>query len=174
MMSKNLRAILDLLSCPDDGQPLRLANTQLACNGCGRAFPLHGESLVELLPSRPAPLPALVSAEYRNAYLMLFEQQFQEYNTCVAWGAEEAATASWIRKRRRQVLVVQPLVIEGTAPNASVLCDIFLAHRLFPAALSEFPRPPSLPGHANPRRRTRFHAAEIDSGLFEADGKSGR
>jgi len=124
MMSKNLRAILDLLSCPDDGQPLRLANTQLACNGCGRAFPLHGESLVELLPSRPAPLPALVSAEYRNAYLMLFEQQFQEYNTCVAWGAEEAATASWIRKRRRQVLVVQPLVIEGTAPNASVLCDI--------------------------------------------------
>jgi SAM-dependent methyltransferase len=123
-MSGKLRTILDLLSCPDDGQPLRLASTQLLCSGCGRNFPLHGEYLAEILPSRPAQLPASASADYRRAYLMLFDQQFQKDNTCLAWGAEETATAAWIRKRRRQVIAVHPLVAEGAERGASVLCDI--------------------------------------------------
>ena len=123
-MLEKLRTIVDLLSCPDDGQTLRLAGAQLLCSGCGRVFPLHGEDFAEILPSRPARLPESVSAEYRSAYLMLFEQQFQKDNTCLAWGAEEAATASWIRKRRRQVIAVRPLVTEGVKPDASVLCDI--------------------------------------------------
>jgi hypothetical protein len=123
-MSGKLRTILDLLSCPDDGQPLRLASTQLLCSGCGRNFPLHGEYLAEILPSRPAQLPASASADYRRAYLMLFDQQFQKDNTRLAWGAEETATAAWIRKRRRQVIAVHPLVAEGAERGASVLCDI--------------------------------------------------
>lgn len=123
-MSGKLRAILDLLSCPDDGQPLRLTRAQLLCGGCGRNFPLHGEDLAEILPSRPARLPASASADYRRAYLMLFDQQFQKDNTCLAWGAEETATAAWIRKRRRQVTAVHPLVTEGAERGALVLCDI--------------------------------------------------
>jgi SAM-dependent methyltransferase len=123
-MSEKLRTILDRLSCPDDGQPLRLARTQLLCSGCGRSFPLHGDDFAEILPSRRACLPASTSAEYRSAYLKLFEDQCQKDDDCIAWGAEEAATASWIRKRRRQVLAVHPLVTEGVEPAASVLCDI--------------------------------------------------
>lgn len=123
-MSEKLRTILDLLSCPDDGQPLRLATAQLLCSGCGRTFPLHGEDLAEILPSRPARLPASASAEYRSAYRMLFEQQFLKDNTCLAWGAEEGATASWMRKRQRQVLAMLPLLTEGVGRAASVLCDI--------------------------------------------------
>ena len=123
-MSEKLRTILDLLSCPDDGQPLRLARAQLLCGGCGRSFPLHGEDFAEILPSRPAQLPASASAEYRGGYLKLFEQQFQKDNTCLAWGAEETATAAWMRKRRRQVIAVHPLVTEGAEPGTSVLCDI--------------------------------------------------
>jgi SAM-dependent methyltransferase len=123
-MSEKLRTILDLLSCPDDGQPLRLGKEQLLCSECGRSFPLHGEDFAEILPSRPVRLPASASAEYRSAYLTLFEQRFQKDDTCLAWGAEEAAAASWIRKRQRQVMALRPLVTEGVKPNASVLCDI--------------------------------------------------
>lgn len=123
-MPERLQTIIKLLSCPDDGQPLRLANAQLLCSGCSRTFPLHGEDLAEILPSRPVRLPASTSAEYCSAYLMLFEQQFQKDSSCLAWGAEEATPAAWIRKRRRQVSAVLPLVTEGAKLGASVLCDI--------------------------------------------------
>jgi SAM-dependent methyltransferase len=124
VISERLQTILELLSCPDDGQPLRLAKGQLLCTGCGRSFPLHGEDVAEILPARPVRLNLSTSAEYRRAYLMLFEQQFKKDSDCLAWGAEEAATAGWIRKRRRQVSAVLPLVTEGAEPGASVLCDI--------------------------------------------------
>src|ERR1700704_4667710 len=101
-MPSAIDAILDLLSCPDDGQPLQLAGTQLRCNRCDRCFPLHGEHFAEILPSRPAGPPAFGNAEYGSAYLKLFEQEFREDNTCLAWGAEEAATAAWVSKRRRR------------------------------------------------------------------------
>ena len=123
-MPNAIDAILHLLTCPDDGQPLRRAGTQLLCNGCERRFPLHGEHFAEILPSGPAGPPASGNAEYGSAYLKLFEQQFYEDKTCLAWGAEEAATAAWIRKRRRQVLAMEPLVTEGIDRSTSVLCDI--------------------------------------------------
>src|SRR5438270_6308453 len=123
-MAEKLRTILDLLSCPDDGQPLQLAKAQLLCTGCGRSFPLHGDDLAEILPSQPVRLPASASPEYRRAYLTLFEQQFQNDSTCLAWGAEETATAAWMRKRQRQVSAVRPLVTEDAEPGSSVLCDI--------------------------------------------------
>jgi len=123
-MSESLQSILELLSCPDDGQPLRLAKAQLLCSGCGRSFPLHGEDLAEILPSCPVRLTASTSADYRSSYLRLFEQQFQEDSACLAWGAEETATQAWIRKRRRQVNAVLPLVTDGGELGASVLCDI--------------------------------------------------
>jgi len=122
-MSEKLRTILDLLSCPDDGRPLRLDREQLVCSGCGRGFPLH-EDFAEILPRYPARLPASASADYRGAYRALFEQSYQKDDTCVAWGAEEGATPSWIRKRQRQVAAMRPLVTEGIEPAASVLCDI--------------------------------------------------
>jgi len=123
MMAEKLRTILDLLSCPDDGQPLRLDREQPVCRGCDRSFPLH-EDFAEILPRSPARLPASASADYRSAYRTLFEQSYQEDDTCLAWGAEESATPSWIRKRQRQVVAMHPLVTEGIEPAASVLCDI--------------------------------------------------
>jgi SAM-dependent methyltransferase len=123
-MSQKLQTVLDLLLCPDDGQPLRFVRAQLLCSGCGRNFPLHEENLAEILPSRPIQLPSSASVEYRSAYLRLFEQQFQKDSTGLAWGAEEVATAGWMRKRRRQVSAVRPLVTEGAEPGTSVLCDI--------------------------------------------------
>jgi SAM-dependent methyltransferase len=123
-MSKRLQTILDLLSCPDDGYSLRLAKAQLLCSGCGRSFPLHGDNFAEILPSCPVRLSLSASSEYRSAYLMLFEEQFHNDSPCFAWGAEETATAAWVRKRRRQVSAVLPLVTEDTGPCTSVLCDI--------------------------------------------------
>jgi SAM-dependent methyltransferase len=124
VISERLQTILELLSCPDDGQPLRLAKAQLLCSGCGRSFPLDREDLAEILPIHPVGLPVSTSAEYCSAYLMLFEQQFQRDSPCLPRAAEETATGAWIRKRRRQVSAVLPLVTEGAEPGASVLCDI--------------------------------------------------
>ena len=123
-MPRTIEVIQHFLSCPDDGQPLHLASAQLLCKGCGRGFPLHEENFAEILPSRPVRRPACAGTDYYSAYLKLFEQQFHEDNACVAWGAEETATAAWIRKRSRQVLAMEPLVTEGADRSASVLCDI--------------------------------------------------
>jgi SAM-dependent methyltransferase len=122
-MSEKLRTILDLLWCPDEGRPLRLDRERLVCSGCGRGFPLH-EDFAEILPRHAARLPASASADYGGMYRTLFEQSYQNDDTCLAGGAEEHATPSWIRKRQRQVAAMRPLVTEGIEAAASVLCDI--------------------------------------------------
>jgi SAM-dependent methyltransferase/uncharacterized protein YbaR (Trm112 family) len=122
-MMEHLASLLNLLCCPDDGQPLRFASTGLLCNGCGRNFPLHARDVLELLPSCPVPLPESISAEYRDAYLRLFKQPFQEDGRCLAWGAEETVPQGWVRKRGRQVSAVRTLVTENVKSN-TVLCDI--------------------------------------------------
>jgi uncharacterized protein YbaR (Trm112 family) len=101
-MSQNLMAILDLLSCPDDGQSLSLAKTEVVCTGCERHFPLHDENFVELLPRNPTALTASSNQEYCKDYLALFEEKVTSDTTSSAWGAEESTTDSWMRKRHRQ------------------------------------------------------------------------
>jgi SAM-dependent methyltransferase len=122
--SDNLKLILDLLCCPDDAGSLRLVGSQLVCDRCGRRFPLHGEDFAELLPSAPAQLPEAINEDYRSAYLSLFERQFKADGTGLAWGAEESTTDSWMRKRRRQVRAIAPLVTEAIDSDVAVLCDI--------------------------------------------------
>ncbi len=121
-MLEPMHPLLDVVSCPDDGQSLTLAVGRLHCDGCSRSFPIHGNQVVELLPSRPQYLPASVNEEYHKEYLALFEQPFEVDDARVAWGAPEAASQAWVRKRRRQVLAVQPLVSNGV--GGGVLCDI--------------------------------------------------
>jgi len=123
-MVSSFNAIASLLSCPEDGGPLRHASGEFLCSSCTRRFPIHGENLVEILPGRPYRLPASVSPAYREAYIRAFEQPFCHDDTALAWGAEESVPESWALKRRRQGAVVRPLISEGAAPGDSVLCDI--------------------------------------------------
>src|SRR5438067_703821 len=109
-MSNKLADILPLLSCPDDGESLRCTTTELHCNGCGRHFPVYDDNCIELLPSRPTPLPPAVSDEYRRNYLTLFSEMFRDDTLDIAWGAEESTSYSWVQKRRRQVRAICPLL----------------------------------------------------------------
>lgn len=122
-MIEQLQSVLNLLCCPDDGHSLKIVPGQLNCTECDRAFPIHSCQVVELLPCRPVALSARIGAEYRNAYLHLFNQPFEENNKSLAWGAPEAYAESWVRKRERQVVAVGSLVTDGVEPG-SVLCDI--------------------------------------------------
>jgi ubiquinone/menaquinone biosynthesis C-methylase UbiE len=124
VISDNLKLILGLLCCPDDAGSLGLLGAHLGCERCGRDFPLYGEDFAELLPRAPVQLPGSINEDYRNAYLSLFEQQFKADGTGLAWGAEESTTDSWMRKRRRQVRTIGPLVTEGIDSDLAVLCDI--------------------------------------------------
>src|SRR5262249_44945230 len=122
-MMDHLQSVLDILSCPDDGHALELNAERLYCKKCSRAFPIHNDGVIELIPSYPATLPTSIGADYRNTYLELFAQPFTRNDNCIAWGAPETASQSWIQKRLRQVATVEPLVTNGIKANA-VLCDI--------------------------------------------------
>src|SRR3954466_11141266 len=97
-MSNKLTDLVPLVSCPDDGNPLRCTTTGLHCNGCGRYFPAYGDNCVELLPSSPTQLPRAVGDEYRNNYLTLFSDTLRDDKMDMAWGAEESTSNSWMQK----------------------------------------------------------------------------
>ena len=123
-MDANFAEIADLLFCPDDGAALHLAAKELYCSFCSRRFPILANNLVEILPQRPIDLLGSVNSSFRDNYLKIFEQGYRSNDTDLAWGAEETVPESWIRKRRREVAAVRPLIAEGTKPGESVLCDI--------------------------------------------------
>ena len=123
-MDPNFAEIADLLFCPDDGATLRFAANELYCSLCARRFPILANNLAEILPRHPIDLLGSVNSSFRDSYLKIFEQGYRFNETDLAWGAEESVSASWARKRRRQVAAVRPLIAEGTKPGESVLCDI--------------------------------------------------
>src|SRR5215470_17808442 len=123
-MNDHLAAVVRLLSCPDDGSPLHLAADELECASCGRCFSKLTNNTVEILPRRRYDATGLSNAGYLDSYGQAFGEHFHLDEARVAWGAEETASESWVRKRRRQVVSVRPLVTEGIAPRESVLCDI--------------------------------------------------
>lgn len=135
-MTNSLSNIVTLLVCPDDGQSLRYEHDKLQCDGCAREFPVLAENLIELLPNEPATVKA--NTAYYTAYLELFAEQFRRDRLDVAWGAEESASSSWLRSRRRQVRAVLPLVIAGTDPGKSILCDLAAGAGHYSFAYAEY------------------------------------
>jgi SAM-dependent methyltransferase len=123
-MADNFAAIVGLFSCPDDGSSMLHAAGELHCSSCARRFPILAGNLAEILPQRPFDLSDSVNSSYREGYFKAFEQIFQFDDTSLAWGAEETMPWSWACKRRRQVAVVRPFVVDGTAPAESILCDV--------------------------------------------------
>lgn len=123
-MATSLTDVINMLCCPDDGGSLSYTHGELRCGACERRFPIHGENLIEILPRGQQELPSSISSQYREGYRRVFDQDYQDDEQSLAWGAEECVTRSWSLKRRRQVEFVRPLVTEGTTPGNSVLCDI--------------------------------------------------
>ena len=122
-MDSRIQSIIHLLSCPDDGTHLSHTNNEVLCRDCGRIFPTVSGNFIELLPVGSQPLPLSSSEEYRRAYLHLFNDPVRDDSPALAWGAEELAAVSWVRKRKRQVCAVSPVVTRGVRPDQSVLCD---------------------------------------------------
>jgi ubiquinone/menaquinone biosynthesis C-methylase UbiE len=91
---------------------------------CDRRFPVHAQNLIEILPRHRQELPSSISSEYREGYKKAFDQEYQNNEASMAWGAEESMTRSRSLKRRRQVEFVRSLVTEGAKPGDSTLCDI--------------------------------------------------
>jgi ubiquinone/menaquinone biosynthesis C-methylase UbiE len=121
---KRFSAIIGLLSCPDDSAPLSYDSSALTCSSCARRFAIHGNNFAEILPRQPRSLSAAMNLAYHHDYLQAFDQPYSYSETSTAWGAEEVNPKSWVRKRRRQVAMVQHLIAEGTLPGDSILCDI--------------------------------------------------
>ena len=65
-----LLELLDLgvLVCPDDASPLGGSAEGLECRECGRSFPVFGDRVLELLPSRTQP-GASANESYAQSYL---------------------------------------------------------------------------------------------------------
>jgi SAM-dependent methyltransferase len=128
-MTNGIAEIAGLLSCPEDGTSLRFASNALHCPSCARHFPVHSDNLAEILPLRPRAFPASANPTYYRDYVRAFDQVYRNDPTTLAWGAEEAVSESWARKRRRQVAAVERLITEENRSEEnrntnSILCDV--------------------------------------------------
>jgi SAM-dependent methyltransferase/uncharacterized protein YbaR (Trm112 family) len=111
------------LSCPDDHGPLRYEPQRYCCAACGRTFPVHLGRVAELLPKEPSQAPGLSASPYYAAYRAAFSRPFVPDDSALAWGAEETFSSAWVRKRRRQVELVQRLLAEAPGDPDRVVCD---------------------------------------------------
>jgi SAM-dependent methyltransferase len=120
----NTSALSGLLCCPDDGEALMCAGPRIDCDACGRNFPVHEDGVIELLPRRAAKLSDDENGAYWQGYFEEFRKPYRANPDAIAWGAPEAHTGKWMRKRLRQVEALRPLVVEGGPGRDHVFCDI--------------------------------------------------
>lgn len=116
-------ALAGRMACPDDHSPLHRTPEAFQCEICGRTFPILKDTFVELLPTHAAEIKGNVGTTYRQNYLRKFASKFTWETTALPFGAAEAASAAWIRKRYRQVERVLPLIANGEDTSNLVLCD---------------------------------------------------
>lgn len=121
-MPASFEELEGILTCPDDRHTLARFGAGFHCPACRRSFEAR-EGLLELLPSRPAPVPDSVSENYRRGYREAFHQPFVR-DHALAWGARETMPPAWRQKRERQVRWVAPLVALGCDPRSTLLADI--------------------------------------------------
>lgn len=112
------------LCCPDDKQPLSELPDSLLCRQCQRQFPRIEDRIFEILPSRPALLPAAAAnSTYATSYRKFFHSSFASARNGVAWGAPETTPDKWTRRRRNHVAEVLQLLNEGYGDFAKSFCD---------------------------------------------------
>lgn len=111
------------MCCPDDQEILVCSASQIACEACGRKFPVFEDGVIELLPERPANPVAGGRDSYWWGYHQEFGKPYRQDENAIAWGAPEAFNADWMRKRLREVEAVRPLVVEPGASYGQVFCD---------------------------------------------------
>ena len=112
------------LCCPDDKQPLNELPNSLICCQCQRQFPRIEDRIFEILPSRPAMLPALAAdSVYAKSYRTFFYTSFVSARNAVAWGAPETTSHKWTRRRRNHVAQVMQLLNGGSGGLAKSFCD---------------------------------------------------
>jgi SAM-dependent methyltransferase len=122
-MSDPILALAGRMACPDDHSSLHRTPEAFECEICDRTFPILRNTFVELLPTRAAEINSSVSSSYRQNYLSKFTSKFTWEPNALPFGAAEAASASWIRKRYRQVEHVLPLIANGENTSNLLLCD---------------------------------------------------
>jgi SAM-dependent methyltransferase len=124
-MPKNLVELLDMLHlvCPDDETILDYKTTAMCCPMCGRNYPFLDNSIIELLPLKPKNLDNLAKPSYIKGYISEFKLPIDFKNETKAWGAPEETSANWIKRRQRQVNLVEDLLEIHDANDKILICD---------------------------------------------------
>jgi SAM-dependent methyltransferase len=120
----DLSQLAGRLSCPDDGRLLRFNEYHFACDDCGRQFPVLRSRMLELLPSAPTNLGSQANANWRRSYEQTFHRLLSPRDPALPWGAPEVQPEVWLRKRRRQVTAILPLLSCGQDTSDLLLCDV--------------------------------------------------
>ncbi len=113
-----LKEMTPLLSCPDDHSPLVAHSGHLSCPLCRRDYPVLGENFIDLLPGSPS-FNNGDNTGYQSYYQKEFSRKSRLILNARAWGRLDLNTASWAKKRRRQVRFVSKLL-----SRTPVICDI--------------------------------------------------
>lgn len=118
-----LESILPLLSCPDDGEALRLIESKIMCVNCRRGFRRYHENVIDLLPSLPLPEPG-GSADYSVKYHHEYERDLATCATGRPWGALDGPSESLHCHKTRQIDYVYRLLRDPELPSADTVCDL--------------------------------------------------
>ena len=124
-MPPSLSDLARYLSCPDDGAAVVPSAAGLKCPRCARSFPAPRQNVLELLPSRPFPLPfEAVPAAYREGYLREFSHPLEFRDSSRAWGAPEGMLPKWVQSRQRQARAVLDFLRCEKIERGAVFCDL--------------------------------------------------
>jgi SAM-dependent methyltransferase len=123
-MAVDLCEFVKHLRCPDDAAELRASGHEVSCPRCGRHFPVIGDRIVEILPSKVAQLPeAALDSRYGTNYRRAFLESASSTNSAVAWGAPEDVGERWAGVRKRHAGQVMAFLRKMDSSNLDSFCD---------------------------------------------------
>jgi SAM-dependent methyltransferase len=121
--------------CPDDETALSFGPGKFTCPLCLRVFPVLGNNLVELLPSRPSASNNF-NQEYAEDYRRGVEESLTGAAEATSWGAPELMPKKWVERRNRQVRSVLDLLTRKVTREA-IVCDLSAGPGYYTFALAK-------------------------------------
>jgi SAM-dependent methyltransferase len=112
-----------ILCCPEDGGQLEFSGSEYSCRACSRQFPILAGEILDLRPRLPQVVPSDTNSRFAEDYAKIFHRAFDGNSEAVAWGATEVVPPGWVRKRERQVRLIQRLLKEQGDGTLHTFCD---------------------------------------------------
>jgi SAM-dependent methyltransferase/uncharacterized protein YbaR (Trm112 family) len=123
MQDKKIQIIKEVISCPDCKASLDYKAPAFVCSKCNRSFPVHNDSIIEMLPSHPSSFAFdEKSAYHEKIYHTLFNMQKEQADPEKSWAPPEQVPDNWRKVKMGHVEFVKELLLNSTS-SRRIFCD---------------------------------------------------